>query len=183
MSDEARQVGEVPAPEEVADRLAIMEVVYVHCRGVDRASTEILQSCYWPDADVDYGGHKGHAHTFCESLPSRLKRFSNTHHQVSNIVIKFDGRDALVETYLTAYHYLPVENGEDTEMTYLGRYLDHMHKRDGVWKIQFRKIVMTWHQNALASADEEKNPSLKLITRAGRYPEDPWFGFKGKDFD
>ena len=63
-------------------------------------------------------------------------------------------------------------------MTYIGRYLDKMEKRHNVWKITFRKIVMTWHQNTLGSKDEERNPSLKPIARALRYPEDPWFDFR-----
>ena len=171
------ETGTVPGPEQVADRMAITDVIYTHCRGVDRASEEILKSTYWPDAEVDYGGYKGPAHPFCESLPGAIRRYSNTQHQVSNMMIELAGNRAVVETYVTAHHYLAVEGGLDTEMTYIGRYLDDMEKRDGVWKIRFRKIVMTWHQNALATADEVSNPSLTLIARASRHPDDPLFEF------
>ena len=145
--------------------------------GVDRASADILKSAYWPDADLDYGFYKGNAHQFCEQLVVGIRRHENTQHQVSNISIDINGDEARVESYVTAHHYLPVEDGQDTEMTYIGRYLDRMQKRDNVWKIMFRLVVMTWHQNSFASADEEKNPSLAAIARACRYPEDPLFEF------
>ncbi len=171
------QTGAVPSVEEVADRLAINAVVAMHSRGVDRASTEILKSCYWEDAEVDYGGYKGLAHAFCETLPEAIKRYTNTQHQLGNTLAEITGDSAIVESYVTAYHYLSGEQEPDTEMTYIGRYIDRMQKRDGVWKIAFRQVVMTWHQNALATADEERNPSLQALSRAGRYPDDPLFKF------
>jgi len=169
------QTGAVPSVEEVADRLAISEVVAMHTRGVDRASAKLLKSCYWEDAEVDYGGYKGPAHAFCDMLPEAIKRYANTQHHLGNTLAEIDGDNAIVETYVTAYHYLAVEQEPDTEMTYIGRYIDRMQKRDGVWKITFRQVVMTWHQNALATADEERNPSLQALARAGRHPDDPLF--------
>lgn len=171
------ETGQVPGVEEMADRLAIMDVINKYARGVDRASAEIMKSACWPDAEVDYGGYKGPAHPFCDSLEQAIKRYANTQHQVSNVSIDIDGHDAIVETYVTAHHYLAAEDGQDTEMTYIGRYLDQMQKRDNVWKIRFRKVVMTWHQNLVASTDEEANPGLKELARASRHPEDPLFEF------
>lgn len=177
MGETGAEVGRVPDAAEVADRLAIMAVLSMHSRGIDRASTEMLQSCYWPDAEVDYGGYKGGAHAFCEMLPNGIKRYQNTQHQISNTHIEFQGTLAKVETYVTAHHYLADEEGNDTEMTYIGRYLDQMEKRDDCWKISFRKIVMTWHQYGPATADEEANPSLKPISRASHDADDPLFEF------
>ncbi len=172
------ETGRVPDVVEVADRLAIQEVIAMHCRGVDRASAEILMSCYWPEAEVDYGAYKGPAHSFCGPLAEAIRRYENTQHIISNVLIEIDGAKARTETYVTAHHYLAGD--PDTEMTYIGRYLDQMQKRDGVWKIAYRKIVMTWHQNSEGSKDLERNPSLQAITEAGRYPDDPWFGFTGQ---
>jgi len=174
------ETGRVFDASEVADRMAIEEVISMHCRGVDRASSEILLSCYWPDAEVDYGSYKGPAHAFCGPLTEAIQRYENTQHIVSNVLIdrEKDGNKAKVESYVTAHHYLASD--PDTEMTYLGRYFDLMEKRDSVWKIVYRKIVMTWHQNVAGSKDLESNPSLQAITEASRYPDDPWFGFEGK---
>ena len=64
-----REPGKVPTPEEVADRLAIIEVIHLYCRGLDRANADILKSTCWPDAEVDYGFFQGNAHGFLEGLP------------------------------------------------------------------------------------------------------------------
>ncbi|MBL6689533.1 MAG: nuclear transport factor 2 family protein [Pseudomonadales bacterium] len=165
------EVGKVPTLEELADRLAIQEVIHTYARGVDRADADILKSTCWEDSEVDYGGYKGPAHPFLDMLPDGLRKFVNTQHQVSNILVFLDGdsNKAKAETYLTAHHRRP----DDTEMTYIGRYLDDLEKRNGVWKISFRKIVMTWHQDAACSDNFEQNASLVPIARATNQPDDP----------
>jgi hypothetical protein len=62
-------------------------------------------------------------------------------------------------------------------MTYIGRYLDRMEKRHGVWKIKFRQIVMTWHQDSAISEDFDNNQSLVPITRATHDLDDPSYAF------
>ena len=61
----------------MADRLAIMDVLAKHSRGVDRADAEVLKSAYWPDAEVAYGGFNGLAHEFCDYLPDAIKRYAD----------------------------------------------------------------------------------------------------------
>ena len=85
------------------------------------------------------------------------------------------GDHAKVESYVTAYHYLATDDG-DSEMTYLGRYLDAMEKRDDVWKIKHRKIVMDWNQNVASTAQWE-GPTFDAIARGARLPEDPVYAF------
>ena len=109
----------------MADKLAIIEIIHAYARGVDRADSEILKSTCWEDAEVDYGGYQGLAHPFCESLPTAIKNYKNTQHQVSNTLIFLDDpNNASVESYVTAHHLRP----DNTEMTYIGRYLDKMEK-------------------------------------------------------
>ena len=67
--------GEIPSLEETRDRLAIQALLAAHSRGVDRADGELLKACYWPEAEVAYGGFNGPAHTFCENLPAGIKRY------------------------------------------------------------------------------------------------------------
>lgn len=169
--------GRVPTPAEVADRMAITEIIHTYCRGLDRADADILKSTCWPDAEVDYGFLKGNAHDFLSNLPAGLRRYRNTQHQVSNTLIFLDGDRASAETYLTAHHYLEVPDSDNTEMTYIGRYLDHLEKRDNVWKISLRRIVMTWHQFGHTTEDFEANASLSAIARATHDPDDPSFEF------
>lgn len=171
--------GQIPSVEEIANRMAIQDVLNKHSRGVDRADGELLKSAYWPEAEVAYGGYNGPAHAFCETLPAAIKRYAATAHRVTNVSIDFHGDDAVVESYVTAYHYLAVDDGDDTEMTYVGRYVDHMQRRGEQWKIMFRRVVMEWNQNLTASALFE-GPTFSGLARGGRVPDDPLYEMQQK---
>ena len=173
------ETGHIPDLQEIANRLAIQDVLTKHCRGVDRADADLLKSAYWPDAEVAYGGFDGHAHTFCEALPQGIRRYASTQHRVTNVSIDFHGDDAVVESYVTAYHYLAVEDGDDTELTYLGRYVDHMQRRGEQWKIMFRRVVMDWNQNLTASAVLD-GPTFSGLARGARAPDDPLYAMQQK---
>lgn len=174
-----RETGQVPAPAEVADRLAITDVLHQHSRGVDRADGELLKTAYWPDAEVAYGSYNGPAHPFCEALPQGIRKYAATQHSVSNISIDLQQDDAVVESYVTAYHYNAQDNGTDTEMTYIGRYVDHMQKRNNVWKILFRRVVMDWNQNTDATA-VQTGPPFEGLARGARAPDDPLYAMRAK---
>ena len=169
--------GQVPNAVEMANRLAIEDVLTKHCRGVDRADADLLKSAYWPDAEVAYGGFNGAAHEFCESLPQGIRQYAATQHRVTNVSIDFNGADAVVESYVTAYHYRASDDFDDSELTYLGRYVDHMQRRDDVWKIMFRRVVMDWNQNLKASAILE-GPPFSGLARGARAPDDPLYAMQ-----
>ncbi|MFW6092877.1 MAG: nuclear transport factor 2 family protein [Pseudomonadota bacterium] len=165
------ETGRVPGLEEMADRLAIQEVLAKHSRGVDRADAATLESTYWPDGTVAYGGFNGSASEFCAMLPDAIRAWARTQHTLSNTCIEFRGARALVETYVTAYHYQAGDGG-DTEMTYLGRYLDTMERRHGVWKILHRQVVMDWNRHTAATAVME-GPPFDGLAQGARHPDDP----------
>ena len=75
-------IGKTQTLDELADKLAIIEIIHAYARGVDRADSGILKSTCWEDAEVDYGGYKGLAHPFCESLPNAIKNYKNTFFRV-----------------------------------------------------------------------------------------------------
>lgn len=178
--DNVFETGRVPDLTELADRLAIHEVLGIHSRGVDRADTDILKSAYWPDAEVACGGFNGSAHAFCEMLPGAIKRYQATQHTVTNVLVERRDADALVESYVTAYHLASVDSPE-TEMTYLGRYVDHMQCREGVWKILFRCVVMDWNQHQGVSATFD-GPTFSGLARGDRAPDDPLFSMRERVF-
>jgi hypothetical protein len=164
------ETGRVPSAAEVADRLAINDVLSTHSRGVDRADAGILKSCYWDDATVEYGAFEGSAHQFCDILPGAISRYAATAHRVTNTVYVFDGSTARVESYVTAYHLQRPEDGGQ-EMTYIGRYLDTMERRDDVWKMRHRKILMDWNQHVAATVKWDA-PGFTGIAVGGRSPND-----------
>ena len=76
---------------------------------------------------------------------------------------------AIVESYVDAAHLLP---DSDESMAFAGRYLDRLEKRENVWKLQHRQVVMDWYgpQPALKESD---NPALSELSRGGHLPDDP----------
>ncbi len=171
------QAGEVPDTQRLTDESAIRQILALHCRGVDRADVDALTACYWPEATVLYGAEPALAHPFCVGLAQAITGFVQTQHQIGNVLIDFapDGVAAGVETYVTAYHLQNTADGGQSEMTYIGRYLDRFEKRGPQWKIIERVPVMGWSQNAAGSHDED-HPALAALTRAGRWPDDAVYG-------
>ena len=94
--------------------------------------------------------------------------FVSTQHFIGNCLIELDGDTAQAETYFHAYHRFAggggtAENREaagmagageaadtmvwpegESELMLAGRYLDRIERRDGVWKISYRKMICDW---------------------------------------
>ncbi len=146
--------------EEVFDIQAIKKTIVSHSRGIDRLDKKILQEVYWKDAEVDYGTFKGSAYEFIDLvIPALKEMYLLTQHKVSNTLISFKKDLAYSETYVTANH---LSKDEKTEMTFLGRYLDKMEKRDKDWRILHRKVVMDWNQYRKAEHDKNKDNFINM---------------------
>jgi hypothetical protein len=52
------------------------------------------------------------------------------------------------------------------------RYLDHLSRRDGVWRIDDRTVVLDWHKTEVWSSEAPPVPT-EGFARGRRYPEDP----------
>jgi len=178
------------AIQDVADRQAIYEVLVRYSHGVDRCDLEMLKSAYWPDGTDDHGTFTGNAMEFCEMLIPALKAMHSTMHNIGSHLIDLRGDTAKVQSYCVAYHQLPAPEGNgsgdgdtdgdtdgDIEMVVGGRYLDHMTRRDGEWRIQDRVYVMDWNRNGVSTQSLEGDLYGQLKTRGSRYPHDPFYSF------
>ncbi|NND69620.1 MAG: nuclear transport factor 2 family protein [Halioglobus sp.] len=171
MSD---QPGQVPSPAEVADRLAITEVLAWHSRGLDRLDAAALKACYWPEAEVDYGSYKGGAHVFADLVVGALgEGYALTRHGLGNPIIELHGTDARVETCVSAGHLFP---GAEQDMHFYGRYLDRLEKRGAQWKILHRQVVMDWNK-LLPVDDQRDSDAFKDLAKGGHHPADPLYAF------
>ena len=72
-----------------------------------------------------------------------LQRFETTMHFLGNVLIELDGDAAAVETYCVAYHRLV---GQDVDSIAGLRYVDRLERRDDVWRIADRQIVVEWNR-------------------------------------
>ena len=165
-------IGSPPSPEEMADRLAIIDILHLHSRGLDRLDVAALQHAYWPDATVDYGMFKGAAHDFAPLVVGALEGgYELTRHSLSNVSIAVNGEDARSEAWVHAGHLLP---GASEELLFYGRYLDQLVRREGQWKIQHRQVVVEWIKRHTV-VDERNSEAFNDLTRGTRGSADPLY--------
>ena len=168
------EAGIIPNLEQVADRMAIQDVLSIHSRGLDRLDSDAIQSAYWPDAEVDYGSYKGNAHVFAELVVGALDgQYELTRHCLSNTLIAFSKNCALCETNVNAGHLL---TGAEEEMLFYGRYLDKLAKRGGRWKILHRQVVIDWSKR-ITLQDERDGDAFAALAKGAHLDQDPLYPF------
>ena len=169
-----RPPGTSPDPQETASRLAILEILNMHCRGLDRCEAEWIKSTYWDDAVVDYGAFKGPAHAFADIVVTALRsQYEMTQHFLGNTLIDIRSDTAKTESYVTAHHLL---TGGREELLYSGRYLDVLACRNGLWKLMSRTVVMDWSRR-LDVVDERTTPAFADLTKGSNDRADPIHDF------
>jgi hypothetical protein len=174
-----REIGETPSLAELADHLAIQEVILMHSRGIDRLDQSCIESAYWPEAEVAYGAFDGRAHDFAAMVVQVLRAgYELTQHSVSNILISLSGNEARSESYVAAYH---LQNGAEEEMLFSGRYLDLHEKRGDCWKMMHRRVVMDWSRHWKV-VDEREGPLFAGFSKGARPENDPLHEFLDRDW-
>ena len=161
------------------DKQAIYEVLVRYCRGVDRCDEELVRSVYHADAYDDHGYWKGSGHDFAAFVVARLAKANTvTTHSISNVLITVDGDVAMSESQVVAT--LVRRNTSPLQADVMGaRYLDTLSRRDGVWRIDTRQVVLDW--NKVESWGETSGPvPLDGFAKGGRVPDDPLCGFEAK---
>jgi len=157
---------------EIADRLAIAEVLARYCRAIDRCDASLLAEVFTPDARIDYGdGAKSPADTI-PGLMAGLGAMRLTQHNISNTVLRITGAAARCETNCVALHLIPVADGE-IELVVGGRYLDTLVKTEGAWRIAERLYVMDWNRTAPSTMQTAGGLFDTLQRRGARGADDP----------
>lgn len=125
---------------DLKDRQAILDVIYREARGRDRHDAELTASCYWPDGMDEHGpvpfsfkdypelANQGHAAAFAANC-----------HNITNHNCELDGDDAYCESYVVGG--LLSLDGKTCKIA-PGRYVDHLQRRDGEWRILWRRSIV-----------------------------------------
>jgi ketosteroid isomerase-like protein len=137
--------------EEVADRLAIRELVdaYAHC--ADRRDCEGQMALFTKDAHfVVFMDAK--SATPNQTIASRadlrpvfedLRRYDATTHFNGQSTIVLNGASATGESYCLAHH-VQVQDGRRSLMVASLRYLDTFAKQAGRWLFSERRLMVDW---------------------------------------
>ena len=166
--------------DEWADREAIRDCLYRYARGIDRADEEMLRSAYWPDATDDHAGiYNGPAGAFIEMAIRDLPGQGDTMHVVSNPLIRIDGDEALVESYVYAVHRMTFD-GVLRDVIGAGRYLDRFERRDDEWRIAHRVATVDWVRDYPDTVDWPTSAfGSNPADRGARKPADKSYAWLG----
>ncbi|KAI9013703.1 hypothetical protein DFJ74DRAFT_771567 [Hyaloraphidium curvatum] len=139
------------SPELLAARDEIAAKLVRYCRLVDRFDERALGwegngagDLFWPDAYLDFGNPQGLPESFFPSLIRGISTAPRNQHRLSNPLVAFSSpSSAASESYVVARRLVGKPGGKTlADRTLAGRYLDRWEKRNGVWKIAGRTLVI-----------------------------------------
>jgi hypothetical protein len=134
--------GDSTAPDDPADRLAIIEQIYRYCRSVDRLDVPLGHRVFHPDATVAFPTYEGTGRGWIDFICEEHRKFLHHSHQVTNIVLELAGEKAGSEAYVTATLRSREDDGRILQRQFWARYVDRWSKRAGRWAIDARECVV-----------------------------------------
>jgi hypothetical protein len=147
------------SPNEVADRLAIRELVEAYAHRADRRDAKGQMALFTEDTHfVVYMNAKDptpsqelHAREALALVFAELNKYDTTTHFVGQSTIFTLAPDrATGEAYCLAHHVI-VEDGKRRLMIASLRYLDTFVKIDGVWLFSERRLYVDWMEERALS--------------------------------
>jgi hypothetical protein len=159
--------------DELADREAIRDCFQRYARATDRVDPALLETIFWPDAEVSYKGvYEGPVSGYIAMAPATRDAMEQTAHLLGNMLIEIDHAQARTESYVFAFHRLSGPDGPH-DMLLGGRYLDLFERRGEEWRIARRTLVVDWFRNFGDSACWAAGLLGLQMTRGERGPSDP----------
>ena len=137
---------------EVADRLAIRELVEAYADCADRRDAKGQMALFTADADfLVYMDAKNptpsqefHSREALAPVFADLNKYDATTHFVGqSTILTLDGRRGTGEAYCLAHH-ITVDGGKRRLMVASLRYLDTFVKMDGAWLFSERRLYVGW---------------------------------------
>ena len=162
-------------PERITDRFMIQDLMYRWCRAVDRLDRQAMLDIFWPGAIDSHGPYIGPADRLVDWILVRHKPIKTSSHFVGNMLIEFATPDlALMETYVRTIQQYPPDGKQSLaqltggatgdpdnamDMFTSSRYMDHVERRDGQWRVARRDLEdeRDDRRKALKTARKEGN--------------------------
>lgn len=158
------------ALRELLDRQACEDLLLRYGRTLDWLDEAGQASCFWPDAEVDYGFFKGTGADWVITVMEVEKASVRRWHMTTGLMVRVDGDAAQSECYGIAAATAANDDGELIDTLFGGRYLDELEKRDGEWRISRRQYVADWVQqfpNGLDAAQGQFMLNVLQIPESG----------------
>lgn len=153
---------------------AIRQQIERHSRALDRLDRSLLASLWTDDGvlrDRDEG-RDGEARIQLGAWLEALSRSASRLHRIAHSLIEIVRDEAVSETYFSSLlRGHPDARGQVIDQHRRGRYLDRWTRRDGVWRLREREVVLdfAWTQSV------ENPPADPDSRRGGTDPADALF--------
>jgi ketosteroid isomerase-like protein len=139
------------SPEEVADRLALRELVdaYAHCadrrdaKGQMALFTDDAHFVVYMDAKSNIPSQEFKGRDALAPVFENLNQYVATTHFNGQSTVVLDGTEATGVSYCVAHH-VSVRGSERSLMIASLRYLDRFTKIDGAWYFAQRRLLVDW---------------------------------------
>jgi hypothetical protein len=139
---------------------------------VDWRDAVTLEALFWPDADIDLGPFKGQGRDAPAFLLANAGQSLRRCHVTTGVSLRLDGDRAYAESAAITHAVTQNPAGGRVSHAFIGRYLDRLDRRDGVWRIARRRYLL----HGAESRPYEESPALAVMTKAdGLGPEHPYF--------
>lgn len=179
-------------PQRLADRAEIQDLLMRWSRAIDRLDIEAIRNVFHPDAIDNHGAYNGGIDGLTDWVAQRHARIPFSMHLLGNMMIEFsDDDNAVVETYtITMQRYpldsreslvalvgeVPPTSAEATDLVIAARYVDHVSRRNGAWKIATRHVI--FDSSMLVDAANKKPFALPQLELGQRSSEDRIFAMR-----
>ncbi len=126
---------------EVADRIALQDVMLRYAAGVDERDFDLYRSCFADDVEVlgfstaTYNG----VDDWVAFVREALEKYGPTQHMLGPQLATVNGDDAHCRTDVQAMHCL--KDSEDQTLTLWATYETDMQRQNGEWKIVRHRLV------------------------------------------
>jgi len=144
--------GQRPNLEEVADRLAIDDLLDAYASALDTKDWDALRTLFVPGAIVDYteeGGVRGSIEDAIGWFQKAMAPFTASQHFVTNRRVRIDGDSARVDAYIFSPLGVPNDNGGLTLVFAGGTYEDEVRRTPDGWRFAARTIHASWFHAGL----------------------------------
>lgn len=132
--------------QEMLDHYEITKLLSEYCHGLDRMDQVRMASIYAKDSWDEHGPHSSSGPDFVQGVMNRMKGGASVadSHMLGQSLIHVDGDTAGADTYFLFTGRKVQPDGQEILLQLGGRYVDHLVREDGRWKVKSRTCVRDW---------------------------------------
>jgi hypothetical protein len=141
--------------EQISDRIEINDLLTRYTTAIDTKSWKLLDTCFTPDAHLDYtsaGGIKGDYPKVRAWLEKALAVFPMTVHFIGNSVVTLEGDKAKARTFVLNPMGFPNQDGSLHLFTVGAFYNDELVRTPTGWRIAKRVEEQAFLDGSLPAA-------------------------------